>query len=401
MPKGKPHPKNALTAATVRTLQKPGRHADGNGLYLVVEKSGAKRWELRTVVMGRRCDIGLGGLRLVSLAAARRKAVELRMIARAGGDPLKEKRGRMAVIPTFSEAASEVHQARRAGWKNPKHADQWINTIRRYANPVIGETHIDQVTTPDILRILSPIWLTKPETARRVKQRLAAVFDWAKAAGHVEGENPVFAVAKGLPKQPDASNHHQAVPAAETPDLIRKLRECEEERATALALEFLILTATRSAETRLARLEEFDLDNKFWTIPAARMKGGREHRVPLSARCIEIIKTARRLYSDSLYLFPGRKHNAPLSDMALLARMRRTGRTETVHGFRSTFRDWAAEATNFPNEVCEMALAHTIRNKTEAAYRRGDLFEKRRKLMLAWSQHLESPRGDVIRLRTA
>lgn len=393
------HPERALAAVTVRGAQKPGRYADGNGLYLVVDPSGAKRWLLRTVVHGRRRDIGLGGLKLVSLAEARDLAVQYRRIARAGGDPLAARRKARIAIPTFAEAAAIVHGEHKGAWRNAKHGAQWINTLETYAFPLIGERRVDQLDTPDLLRVLSPIWLTKPETARRLRQRLAAVFDWTKAAGHRAGDNPVAGVAKGLPKQPDRVSHMAALPFAAVPAFVRDLRASDASEPVRLAFELLILTATRTSEVLGARWTEVDLDMALWTIPGNRIKAGREHRIPLSQRCVAILKRARTLAGDSPFVFPGRSGEKPLSNMVFLMTLRRMKRNCTAHGFRSAFRDWAAERTNFPREVCEMALAHAIPDKVEAAYRRGDLFDKRRELMATWAAYVLAERGKVAVLR--
>lgn len=378
------HPEKALTAVQVRAFKQPGRYADGNGLYLVVDASGAKRWLLRTVVQGRRRDIGLGGLSLVSLAEAREAALTFRKVARAGGDPIADRSKARAVVPTFAEAAESVHAEHQRSWKNAKHQAQWISTIKTYATPIIGEMRIDQIETPDILKVLSPIWLTKPETARRLRQRLGVVMDWAKTAGHRSGENPVSGVAKGLPKQQDRAVHHRALPYSEVPGFMTALRSGGT-TASRLALEFLILTATRTGETLGARWEEVSFEQAVWTIPADRMKAGRPHRVPLTERAVGILKIARAQNKDGKWVFATEGADKPLSNMALLALLKRMKLDVTTHGFRSSFRDWASETTNFPREVAEMALAHTIESKVEAAYRRGDLIEKRRELMTAWS----------------
>lgn len=385
------HPHHALTSVRVNAAKKPGRYGDGNGLYLLVEPSGAKRWILRTVVHGRRTDIGLGGLSIVSLKEAREKAMALRKLAREGGDPVAERKRARVGIPTFEAAALAVHLEHKAGWKNPKHVDQWINTLREYVFPIFGKRPVNQVDTPEVLKALSPIWLTKPETARRVRQRIGVVLDWAKASGHRSGDNPVRSVANGLPKQPDKVTHHGALPYAEVPAFIEKLRMHECAESIRLAFEFLILTATRTSEVLLATWAEIEDDT--WRIPAVRMKADREHRIPLSERCIEILKRAREI-GEGDYIFPGRTKDSPLSNMAFLMVMRRMGEPKTPHGFRSSFRDWASERTNFSREVCEMALAHTIKDKTEAAYRRGDLFEKRRDLMATWAAYATREKGD-------
>lgn len=386
-PKGK-HPDKALTALKVKQVKEPGRYADGNGLYLVVDPSGAKRWLLRIMVRGKRVDIGLGGLSWTTLAEARDKAYEFRRIAKNGGDPLAEKRTREKVIPTFQEAAEKVHAEHEATWKNPKHAQQWINTLKQYAFPNLGQTKVDQIDTPDILKVLEPIWLGKQETARRVRQRISSVFDWAKAAGHRSGDNPVEGVIRGLPKQPDKKGHHDALPYDQVPSFLSKLKASQSNEITKLAFEFLILTAARTSEVLCAEWSEIDWDESLWTVPATRMKAGREHRVPLPPRAIDLLRQAKKYAGDSNLLFPGRDPQKPMSNMVFLQALRRMELPVTAHGFRSSFRDWAAETTNHPREIAEMALAHTIANKVEAAYRRGDLLEKRRALMNDWGSYV-------------
>jgi hypothetical protein len=263
------HPEKALTSVRVKNISSPGRYADGNGLYLVVDPTGAKRWVLRTVVHGRRRDIGLGGVRLVSLAEAREEAAKLRRVARDGGDPLQEKRRARAVIPTFEDAARRTHKEHKNGWKNKKHASQWINTLQQFAFPTIGKMRVDHIETPDILRALAPIWLTKPETARRVKQRVGTVFDWAKAAGFRSGENPVQGIAKGLPKQSARPTHFSALPYASVPLFVKKLRASASSEAAKLAFEFLVLVAARTTEVLHARWSEIAVESALWTIPAS------------------------------------------------------------------------------------------------------------------------------------
>jgi integrase len=381
----RPHPTKALSPAKVRSLTAPGRHADGNGLYLVVDPSGAKRWLLRIVVHGKRTDIGLGGLKVVLQSEAREEAGRLRKIARSGGDPLAERRAAKCVVPTFEAAANEVHSEHKVSWKNPKHVDQWINTLTTYALPFFGKKQVNQVDSSDVLKALNPIWTSKPETARRVLQRVRTVFDWAKASGHRSGDNPVDGVSKVLPKQNAARSHHAALPYAKASQFIKKLRVVDAGPASRLALEFMILTAVRTNEVLGAEWSEIDFRKKTWTIPAERMKMKREHRVPLALRCIAILKEARKLTDKSVLVFPGRSDDKPLSNMVFLMLLRRMKLKITAHGFRSTFRDWASEQTSFPSAVCEAALAHTIKDKTEAAYNRTDLFDKRRELMTAWA----------------
>ena len=393
------HPEKALSAVGIKALNGPGRYADGNGLYLVVDPSGSKRWVLRTVVQGRRRDIGLGGLRMVSLSDARQQATELRQSARSGGDPLAERRKAKVKIPSFSEAAKAVHRDRAGSWKNQKHAAQWLTTLEQYVFPALGSRRIDLIETPDVLRVLSEIWLKRPETARRIRQRIRTVFDWAKAAGLRVGENPVDGVSKGLPRQPDRDDHFAAMGYVDVPKFIATLQLASAGEGARLALEFLILTASRTNEVLGAEWREIDLDKGVWTIAKERMKAGREHRVPLSKRAVAILKRTKELAGGSFLVFPGRTIDRPMSNMVFLMLVRRMDLDITVHGFRSAFRDWASERTNFSREVCEMALAHTIKSKAEAAYRRGDLLEKRRELMATWAKYIASTSADVVTLR--
>ena len=393
------HPDKALTVVGIRALKSPGRYADGNGLYLKVAPSGAKRWELRTVVKGKRCDIGLGGLKVVTLAEAREQARKYRAMARNDEDPLAEKRRARRVVPTFRQAAETVHKDHAKAWKNAKHGEQWINTLKAYAYPVFGDRRVDQIDTPEILKALSPIWLTKQETARRVRQRIGTVLDWAKAAGHRTGNNPVEEIGKALPRQSELKGHHAALPYVEVPGFIEKARGEGEPTIANLAFEFLVLTAARTNEVLEAKWGEIDLEQAAWTVPASRMKAGREHRVPLAPRCIELLAVAKVLSANSEFVFPGRSNDKPMSNMVLLMTMRRMKSAFTVHGFRSAFRDWASERTNFAREICEAALAHIVKDKTEAAYRRGDLFDKRRELMTTWAAFVALRGADVITLR--
>ena len=302
--KGK-HPHNALTSVKVRQIKDPGRYVDGNGLYLIVDPSGAKRWLLRTVIQGRRRDMGLGGAQLVSLAEAREKAHQYRKIARNGGDPIAEGRKSRITLPTFAEAAQAVHAEHLQTWKNKKHGAQWINTLLEYAIPIIGAKRVDDITTPDVLNVLSPIWLAKPETARRVKQRIGTVMDWAKAAGFRAGDNPVDGVTKGLPRQPDRKGHHATLPYGEIPTFVSRLRENDGADISKLAFEFLLLTATRTSEVLGARWDEIDFNGMVWSIPGNRMKMDREHRVPLAPRGVEICGRRRSCRRKATWCSPG------------------------------------------------------------------------------------------------
>jgi integrase len=394
------HPNKALTAIRVRALSEPGRYPDGNGLFLHVRSGGSKQWILRTVVHGVRRDIGLGGLSVVSLAVAREEAARLRKIARDGGDPLAERRRENRAVPTFEEAARNVHASLSPSFKNAKHAKQWINTLEAFVFPVFGSHRVDSIDTPEVLKALEPIWLNTPETARRVRQRIRSVFDWAKASGYRPGDNPVDGLKRVLPKQPTTQKHHTALPYKKVPEFLQALHESGSGVSVKLAFEFLILAATRTSEVLQARWDEIDTDAGTWTIPTERMKANREHRVPLSARCMEILDEARAIADGGSFVFPGQSSDRPLSNMCFHMALRRMDRTDcTPHGFRSSFMDWAAERTNVPREVCEAALAHTLRDKTEAAYNRTDLFEQRRGLMDSWAAFATQETGEVLRMR--
>lgn len=391
------HPHKALTAREVQAAHTPGRVADGGGLYLLVSPSGSKSWMLRTVVMGTRRDLGLGGVALVSLAEAREEARRLRKIARDGGDPLVERRRR--VVPTFEDAATQVHTAHAATFKNEKHRKQWLSSLGEVFT-TFGAKRVDAITSADILAALSPTWLKRPETSRRVLQRVKVVFDWCKAQGFCAGDNPTHGMTKVLPKHRDTKTHHAALPYQQVPAFVQALRESGAGEVVKLAFELTLLCATRTSETLGATWDEVDLDTKTWTIPGARMKAGVEHRVPLSKRSVEILKQAKRLADGGPYVFPGRKVGKPLSTMVFLMALRRMQRNDlTPHGFRSSFRDWAAERTNVPRAVCESALAHTLRDKTEAAYHRTDLFDRRRELMATWATFATSKPADVVAIR--
>ncbi len=390
------HPEKELSALKVRQVTKPGRYTDGNGLYLVVSETGAKRWLLRIVVRGKRRDMGLGPVSLVSLAEARDMAVHYRRIARQGGDPLEERRKEFVVTPTFAEAAHQVHADAMPTWKNPKHAQQWINTLEAYAFPVIGDMQLDHITSSDVLKVLSPIWLEKAETARRVRQRLNTVFDWAKAAGFRPGDNPVSGIEKALPKQVTAKSHHKAMPYAEVPGFVASLRGSQQQGQIArLALEFLILTAARTSEVLLAEWPEVQFGDRLWVVPAVRMKAKREHRVPLTDRSLEILTEVQSYGLDSRYVFPGARTAKPMSNMVFLTMLKRMDVPYTPHGFRSSFRDWVAETTDYPSELAEMALAHTVSNRVEAAYRRGDMLDRRRSMMGDWAVFLDQKTDGV------
>ena len=373
-----------LTVARVKTLTEAGRYVDGDGLMLVVKPTGAQSWTLRVRIGGDRRDIGLGSAKVLTLAEARAKAAELRRDIARGIDPIAEKKKVIDPVPTFRDAATRVHADHKAAWKNGKHQAQWINTLETYAFPMIGDRPVDKIEGPLIRDVLAPIWLTKPETARRVRQRIGAVLDWSYVKGYRKTEAPMRSLAKGLPRQPRKDGHFAAMPYADVPKLIARLRE--RSSVGRLALEALILTAARSGEIRGATWSEVDLDAGMWSVPAERMKMGRVHHVPLAPQAIDAFRRAEGLRVPcSDLVFPGQKLTSPVSDMTLLKVMRDMETGVTVHGFRSAFRDWVAEETSYPGEVAEAALAHAIPNKVEAAYRRTDFLEKRRSLMREWA----------------
>lgn len=400
-----------LNALQVAKLAKPGYYADGGNLYLQVAPSGSKSWVFRYALDGKQREMGLGSLSAFTLAEARERATDQRKMIADGLDPLSIKREKAlarqmadANIITFDKAAAAYIEAHSPGWRNAKHGDQWRNTLATYASPVMGKLPVSAVNTALVLRVLQPIWNSKTETAVRLRGRLERVLDWAKAQGYREGENP--AAWRGHldkllaePRKVAKREHHAALPWQEIGAFMRDVRAMP--GASALALEIIILTAARTSEVLNARWAEFDLDAALWTVPADRMKAHKEHRVPLSDAAVAALRRALADAEESEYLFPSRK-GAPLSNMACLKLLERMGRADlTVHGFRSTFRDWCSEATDYPRDVAEMALAHTIESKVESAYRRGDLLEKRRALMADWAAYCGTVRTarDVVPLR--
>lgn len=398
-----------LTQFQVDRQKTPGVHSDGAGLYLNVTKNSSKSWLYRYMISGKAHWMGLGSYPDVSLALAREHAAEYRKLVRQGVDPLAEKhkqrdllRAAIAKAISFDKAAEQFIEDNKAGWKNPKHVSQWKNTLAAYASPTIGKLDVSLVETAHVITILKPIWTDKTETATRLRGRIENVLDWATVHKYRTGENP--ARWKGhlehlLPNPSKVANkkHHAALPWRETEAFMASLRK--QEGIGARALEFAILTAARSGEVRLSTWDEIDMNLGVWTIPAMRMKASRDHRVPLSKQAIAVLKQMESLFGTKGLVFPGAKEGSPLSDMTLTAVLRRMKLDDlTAHGFRSSFRDWAAEATHYPSEMAEMALAHTVSNKVEAAYRRGDMFEKRRRMMQDWADFGEQQNneGEVI-----
>jgi integrase len=388
-----------LTARKVETA-KPGKYEDGHGLRLVVAPTGARKWVFRYMRAGKRSEMGLGSVPAINLAQAREKAADARRLVKAGKDPIAARRGERADQAdgeTFGAFALKLVHTIETGFRNEKHRAQWRTTLTTYAAPIWNKRLAD-IETDDLLECLKPIWATKTETASRVRGRIERVLDAAAARGLRSRDNPARwrgHLANLLPKrQKLARGHHAAMPFDDVPTYVARLREIE--GISAPALEFAILTAARSGEVLGARWSEIDLDEKVWTIPAARTKAGREHRVPLTNHTIEILsRLAETRVGD--FVFAGAKRDKSLSVAALTMVMRRTGAGHfTVHGFRSAFRDWAGERTNFPREIAEAALAHVVGDATERAYRRGDALEKRRALMEAWAAFCEPNIGDVV-----
>jgi len=386
---------NRLSALKVARLTKPGLYGDGRGLWLRVASGGTKAWVLRFMLRGRARAMGLGPVDLVSLAEAREQARDARKLLLEGSDPIEHRRSarRQARLDaalgiTFKECAEQHIASHETAWRNPKHRAQWRSTLATYAYPVLGELPVAAIDTRLVLKVLEPLWRAKTETASRLRGRIEAVLDWATAREHRRGDNPARwrgHLDKLLPSRRKVASvrHHAALPYVEIPAFMEQLRG--RDGVAARALELLILTGTRTSEVVKARWDEIDLDAKLWTIPAHRMKANREHRVPLSDRVVDLLQ---ELPLEAEFVFPGGRAKSPLSNMALLSLLRRMGRGDlTSHGFRSSFRDWAAEQTGYPNHVVEMALAHAIGDKVEAAYRRGDLFAKRRHLMQDWARY--------------
>jgi integrase len=387
-----------LTGLKVEKAKAPGMYPDGGGLYLRVTNSGTKNWVLRYMLHHKPRWMGLGPFPLYSLAEARARVLDARRKRHEGIDPIDARRADRArqrldaaKAITFGEVAEIYIASHKAGWRNAKHAAQWQSTLKAHAAPIMT-LPVQAVDTALVLKVLEPIWTTRPETASRLRGRLESVLDFAKAREFRDGENPARwrgHLAKLLPARSRvrAVKHHAALPYPDLPNFMARLRE--QEGIAPRALEFLILTAARTGEIIGARWKEIDLLDKTWTVPAGRMKAHREHRVPLSPRVLAILtemQTAQNGDHTDAFVFPGRKPGAPLSNMAFLMLLRRMGRDDlTAHGFRATFKTWSSERTSFQNEIAEAALAHVIGDKVEQAYRRGDLFEKRRRLMQQWA----------------
>ncbi|MCK5748670.1 tyrosine-type recombinase/integrase [Oricola sp.] len=389
---------NRLSAAMVAKTNKTGRYGDGGGLWLQVSRSGTKAWLFRFMLDGKARQMGLGSVDTFSLKEARERAKQARQLLADGIDPIEAKnaqraasRAETAKRVTFAEAMTKYIAAHRSGWKSEKHAAQWTATLESYAVPVIGDLAVADIDTGHVMKILEPIWSTKTETASRLRGRIEAVLDWSRARNYREGENPARwrgHLDKLLPARSRVAKvrHHPAMPYSALPAFMERLRAID--FISGRALEFTILTGARTGETIGAKWSEIDFAAKIWTVPGDRMKGGRDHRVPLSDRAVEILKSSPR-EGEGGFVFPGARKGRPLSNMAMLEMLRGMEGTEglTVHGFRSTFKDWATERTNFPRDIVEAALAHVNGDKVEAAYRRGDAIDKRSRLMAAWANY--------------
>lgn len=378
-----------LNVGKIKALNMPGLFGDGGTLYLKVAATGSKSWVQRITIDGRRHDLGLGGYPVVTLAEAREQAFENRRLVRQGRNPLAEKR--RAKSPTFREAAQKTFEANRPRWRNAKHVSQWMQTLERHAMPKLGNLPVHRITAEDVLRVLTPIWSERAETGRKVRQRIRAVLGWAQAHGYVADNVAGDGINAALPAMPKQKKHYRALPFEEVPAVLAIIEGTRASRAAKYCFRFVVLTACRSGEARNATWDEIDLEAREWRVPAKRMKNNAEWRVPLSAPVIELLERARPLRTESGLLFPSpNRRGKPMSDMTLMKLLRDTGLAErcTVHGFRSTFRDWASECTDAPEPVMELSLAHTVGNAVMRAYARSDLLAKRRELMDRWAAHV-------------
>ena len=384
-----------LTNAKVKSLCEAGRYGDGRnglGLSLLVKPSGAKSWTQRLTIAGARRDIGLGGFPRVSLADARKRARANAEAVAEGKDPRAPKRAPMPSMPTFREAARACHDINRPRWRNSKHAANWLATLENHAMPALGDMPVDRITRQDVIGVLEPIWTKTPETARRVRQRMRAVMRWVVAHGHREDNPAGEGIDGALPPMPANRTHFRALPYQEVPEALETVAASTAGVAAKACFEFLVLTATRSGEARGAHWDEIDVDARLWTIPAERMKGGVAHRVPLSEAAIAALEEAAPLRDESGLVFPSPVGGRQLSDMTLTKVLRSTGLADraTVHGFRSSFRDWAAERTSASWAAMELSLAHNVGSAVERAYSRSDLLEARRALLEAWGEYVAS-----------
>ena len=385
-----------LTAKFVENVSEAGKYYDQHGLFLHVRPSGAKKWLQRYTFQGRRREIGLGSAKIVSVATARRNAHQNLVLVSEGIDPIEDKK-QDSVIPKFEVAARKVYEDNRPTWRNAKHAAQFITTLETYAFPVIGSMSVKEIGSSHILRILSPIWITKAETAKRVRQRLSTVFKYCVAQQWRTDDPANIAIVEALPNPKRKVQHRKSISYNDVAGFIETVSKSSAGISTKLGLEFLILTATRSGEVRNARWDE--VNGSLWTIPAERMKAGVAHRIPLPSRCIEILAEAKTISQGSGFIFEGTKPNKPLSENTFNKLMKELGLEVHAHGFRTSFRTWTQEKTNYPREIAEAALAHSLRDKAEAAYARSDLLEKRAEMMEAWAQFISADASDIVQIR--
>ena len=378
-----------LSATRAKALRDPGRYSDGNGLHLFISKKGGKSWVQRITIDGRRRDIGVGGYPAVSLAQARERAVENQEAIGNGKDPVAEKR--KPALPTFGEAARAVHEANKPRWRNGSHIRAWIQTLERHAFPKIGDKPVDTITRSDVLAVLTPIWSIRPETARRVRQRMKTIFRWAMANELIEANPAGEAIDGALPSMPKIKAHLRALPYEEVGSALKSVDASQTTLASKHCLRFLVFTAARSGEARGATWDEIDLEGGTWTVPGSRMKAGIEHRVPLSDEALEVLTEARQLEDGSGLCFPSSmRPGRMLSDTTLTKVLLVNGLSDraTVHGFRTSFKTWTMEQTDTPWAVGESALAHQLGGSVEQAYARSDLFVRRQKLMQQWADYL-------------
>ena len=389
-----------LTTAKVKSITKPGMHGDGNGLYLNVTKTGSRSWVQRIVIAGRRRELGLGGYPATGLAEARALAHANKSLVTAGRDPVAERR--RTNVPTFREAAKRVFEANLPRWRNGKHTKSWWQTLERHAFPILGDMRVDHIQRSDVLAVLEPIWGVRQETARRVRQRIRTILRWCEAHDYCSGNAAGDALDGALPTMPKVKAHLRALPYQEVAAALAVVEASKASLASKLCLRFLVLTAARSGEARGATWDEVDIEAREWRIPGERMKSGTQHRVPLSDATLEVLERARPLSGGGGLIFPSSvKHGHPMSDMTLTQVLRKTGlaKRATVHGFRSAFRDWAAECTSAPHAVMELSLAHAVGSSVEQAYARSDLIEGRRQLIQQWADFVIGVVADPARLQ--
>ena len=386
-----------LTMAAIKALSKPGRYGDGGTLYLYVAPGGSKSWAQRITINGCRRDIGLGPWPVVSLAKARKRAFANRVLIEDGKDPLAEKR--RAEVPTFQQAAVRVHAANLPRWRSAEVAALWLKSMERYAFPTLGDKRVDQVGREDVLRILSPMWTSKPEAARKLRLQIRTTLRWAQGHGYVETNAAGEAINGALPPQPSVRSHHRTIPYSEVAGALAAVDESAATMAVRLCFRFLVLTAARGGEARLATWYEVDYEAREWRIPGERMKTGQPHVVPLSDAALSVLSDAADIReTGSDLIFPGTKHGHPLTDSTLSNLLRKAGVPAVPHGFRAAFRTWASEKTNAPHHVMELALAHSVGSQVERAYARSDLRNKRRALMERWGEYVTGEPTKVVKL---